>query len=63
MARPPSANSWVTLLLGAMVLCYAAAPHAADAPVNSRSLLGVAPKSDTFLAPDVASRKGPIACA
>ena len=61
MARPPSANSWVTLLLGAMVLCYAAAPHAADAPVNSRSLLGVAPKSDTFLAPDVAFRLAAVA--
>ena len=61
IARRPWLNSSLMLALGAMVLCYAAAPRAADGGNKASALLGVPAQSDTFLPPDQAFRLAAVA--
>ena len=57
-----SSFKWaLSALLGALALCHAPAPRAADAPATPSALLGAAPKSDTFLPPDQAFRLAAVA--
>jgi thiol:disulfide interchange protein DsbD len=49
-------NPLGSLLLGVLVLSYAAAPRAANPPASSSTLLGAGPQETTFLPPDVAFR-------
>ena len=55
-ARHRFRNPLVSLLLGVLALCLAAAPRAANGPASSSTLLGAGPQETTFLPPDVAFR-------